>query len=122
MAHFPLNAWYAAAYDVELKRVLLPRTICNRKMVFYRLQDGSPAALEDACWHRLLPLSHGPAGRRRGGLRLPRSCIQCRGPLHTHAVARDAEPVGLRAQPIRWWSATASSGCGRVMHRWPTRR
>ncbi|GCL61644.1 aromatic ring-hydroxylating dioxygenase subunit alpha [Pseudaquabacterium pictum] len=59
MAHFPLNAWYAAAYDVELKRVLLPRTICNRKMVFYRLQDGSPAALEDACWHRLLPLSMG---------------------------------------------------------------
>jgi vanillate O-demethylase monooxygenase subunit len=24
---FPLNAWYAAAYDVELKRALLPRTI-----------------------------------------------------------------------------------------------
>ena len=22
---FPLNAWYAAAYDVELKRALLPR-------------------------------------------------------------------------------------------------
>ncbi|MES2715959.1 MAG: aromatic ring-hydroxylating dioxygenase subunit alpha [Pseudomonadota bacterium] len=59
MAHFPLNAWYAAAYDVELKRALLPRTICNRKMVLYRLQDGSPAALEDACWHRLLPLSLG---------------------------------------------------------------
>ncbi len=59
MAHYPLNAWYAAAYDVELQRCLLPRTICNRKMVFYRLQDGSPAALEDACWHRLLPLSMG---------------------------------------------------------------
>jgi vanillate O-demethylase monooxygenase subunit len=59
MSHFPLNAWYAAAYDVELKRALLPRTICNRKMVLYRLQDGSPAALEDACWHRLLPLSMG---------------------------------------------------------------
>jgi phenylpropionate dioxygenase-like ring-hydroxylating dioxygenase large terminal subunit len=59
MAHFPLNAWYAAAYDVELKRALLPRTICNRKMVFYRMEDGSPAALEDACWHRLLPLSMG---------------------------------------------------------------
>ena len=63
VAHFPLNAWYAAAYDVELKRVLLPRTICNRKMVLYRLQDGSPAALEDACWHRLLPLSHRDASR-----------------------------------------------------------
>lgn len=59
MSHFPLNAWYAAAYDVELKRALLPRTICNQKIVLYRREDGSPAALEDACWHRLLPLSLG---------------------------------------------------------------
>lgn len=38
---FPLNAWYAAAYDVELGRRL----------------NGSVSALEDACWHRLMPLS-----------------------------------------------------------------
>jgi hypothetical protein len=25
---FPLNAWYAAAYDVEVGRKLLARTIC----------------------------------------------------------------------------------------------
>ena len=56
---FPLNAWYAAAYDVELKHALLPRTICNQKIVFYRRADGQVAALEDACWHRLLPLSMG---------------------------------------------------------------
>ncbi len=56
---FPLNAWYAAAYDVELKQALLPRTICNTKMVLYRRTDGKPAALADACWHRLLPLSLG---------------------------------------------------------------
>ncbi len=59
MATFPLNAWYAAAYDVELGRSLLPRTICNQKIVFYRKEDGTPVALEDACWHRLLPLSMG---------------------------------------------------------------
>jgi phenylpropionate dioxygenase-like ring-hydroxylating dioxygenase large terminal subunit len=56
---FPLNAWYAAAYDIELNRTLLPRTICNRKLVLYRKLDGTPAALEDACWHRMLPLSKG---------------------------------------------------------------
>ncbi len=56
---FPLNAWYAAAYDVELKPALLARTICNRKLVLYRKRDGSPVALEDACWHRMLPLSQG---------------------------------------------------------------
>ena len=56
---FPLNAWYAAAYDVELGRQLLPRTICNQKIVMYRRLDGQAVALHDACWHRLLPLSQG---------------------------------------------------------------
>ena len=56
---FPLNAWYACAYDVEVGRSLLARTICNLKMVLFRTLDGKPAALEDACWHRLMPLSLG---------------------------------------------------------------
>ena len=56
---FPLNAWYAAAWDHEVKRDLLPRTICNQKIVFWRRANGSVAAVEDACWHRLLPLSLG---------------------------------------------------------------
>jgi phenylpropionate dioxygenase-like ring-hydroxylating dioxygenase large terminal subunit len=58
-SHFPLNAWYAAAYDVEIKHELLARTICNQKLVMFRASDGSVSALEDACWHRLLPLSMG---------------------------------------------------------------
>lgn len=56
---FPLNAWYAAAWDHEVRRELLPRTICNQKIVFWRRADGTVAAVEDACWHRLLPLSLG---------------------------------------------------------------
>ena len=56
---FPLNAWYAAAYDIEVKHELLPRTICKQKMVMFRQLDGTVAMLEDACWHRLLPLSMG---------------------------------------------------------------
>ena len=56
---FPLNAWYAAAYDVEVSRKLLARTICKQKLVMFRKTDGSVAVLEDACWHRLLPLSMG---------------------------------------------------------------
>ena len=56
---FPLNAWYACFWDAELKHQLVARTICNKKVVFYRRQDGQPVALEDACWHRLLPLSMG---------------------------------------------------------------
>ena len=57
--NFPLNAWYAAAYDVEVRHALLPRTICNQKLVLFRRTDGAVAALEDACWHRLMPLSLG---------------------------------------------------------------
>jgi vanillate O-demethylase monooxygenase subunit len=56
---WPLNAWYAAAWGRELGRALLPRTIAGRKLVLYRTEAGSPVALEDACWHRLLPLSKG---------------------------------------------------------------
>jgi vanillate O-demethylase monooxygenase subunit len=56
---YPLNAWYAAAWDVEVKRSLLARTICDRRLVLYRTQYGKPVALADACWHRLVPLSRG---------------------------------------------------------------
>ncbi len=56
---WPMNAWYAAAWDHEIKHELMPRTICGKKVVMYRRTDGEVAALEDACWHRLLPLSMG---------------------------------------------------------------
>jgi phenylpropionate dioxygenase-like ring-hydroxylating dioxygenase large terminal subunit len=60
---FPLNAWYAAAWDHEVGRNLMARTVANRPIVFYRTTSGRPVALADACWHRLAPLS---MGRLRG--------------------------------------------------------
>ena len=58
--NFPLNAWYVAAWSHEVgTRELLARTVCNRRIVFWRKSDDAIAALEDACWHRLLPLSLG---------------------------------------------------------------
>jgi len=56
---FPLNAWYAAAWDFEVARSLLARTICTQKVVLYRDISGKAVVLEDACWHRLVPLSKG---------------------------------------------------------------
>ena len=56
---FPLNAWYPAAWAYEVERKLIARKICDKDIVLYRRQDGAVAALEDACWHRLLPLSMG---------------------------------------------------------------
>jgi len=56
---FPQNAWYAAAWDHEVKRGFLTRTICDRPVVLFRTSSGKVVALEDACWHRLVPLSIG---------------------------------------------------------------
>ncbi|AJG22299.1 Vanillate O-demethylase oxygenase subunit [Cupriavidus basilensis] len=56
---FPLNSWYVAGWDHEIGRKLLAKMICGIKVVLYRKTDGSVAALEDACWHRQLPLSLG---------------------------------------------------------------
>src|SRR5258708_3623701 len=56
---FPVNAWYAAAWDVDIKQALFPRTICGKHVVMYRQGNGQVTALEDACWHRLVPLSKG---------------------------------------------------------------
>ena len=58
-ATFPLNAWYAAAWSHEIAHALTARTICGKDLVLYRCEDGTVAALENACWHRLLPLSLG---------------------------------------------------------------
>jgi phenylpropionate dioxygenase-like ring-hydroxylating dioxygenase large terminal subunit len=56
---FPLNAWYAAAWDVEVTGALFARTICGQELVLYRTEAGRAVALQDACWHRLYPLSRG---------------------------------------------------------------
>ena len=56
---YPLDAWYPIAWGHEIGRALFARKICDRDIVVYRRQDGGVAALEDACWHRLLPLSLG---------------------------------------------------------------
>ncbi|MBV8629963.1 MAG: aromatic ring-hydroxylating dioxygenase subunit alpha [Silvibacterium sp.] len=56
---YPLNAWYVAAWDTEVGRNFLTRTICDKKVLLYRTTDGRAVALEDACWHRLAPLSLG---------------------------------------------------------------
>jgi phenylpropionate dioxygenase-like ring-hydroxylating dioxygenase large terminal subunit len=59
LTEWPRDTWYAAAYDVELGRKLLARTIGGRRLVMYRREDGRAVALENACWHRLMPLSEG---------------------------------------------------------------
>src|SRR5260221_1013506 len=57
---FPLNAWYAVAWNHEVTaRGVLARTVCNQNIALWRTPEGEIAALEDSCWHRRLPLSMG---------------------------------------------------------------
>jgi phenylpropionate dioxygenase-like ring-hydroxylating dioxygenase large terminal subunit len=56
---FLRNYWYVAASDSEVGRKPLRRTILGDPIVFFRLEDGTPVALEDRCAHRHLPLSMG---------------------------------------------------------------
>ena len=56
---FIRNCWYVAAWDTEIGRTPLARTILGEQIVLFRTEDGAPVALEDRCCHRSLPLSHG---------------------------------------------------------------
>jgi vanillate O-demethylase monooxygenase subunit len=58
-AMFLRNFWYVAASEDEIKDRPLGRTILGEPIVLFRTKDGSPAALEDRCAHRHLPLSMG---------------------------------------------------------------
>ncbi|MFV2119321.1 Rieske 2Fe-2S domain-containing protein [Streptomyces sp. Act-28] len=58
--NYPRNAWYAAAWDHEVTgRQPLARTIAGVPLALWRNTEGRAAALADACWHRLAPLSMG---------------------------------------------------------------
>ncbi|PVB60125.1 aromatic ring-hydroxylating dioxygenase subunit alpha [Labrenzia sp. 011] len=60
---FVRNAWYVAAWSSEIDDDLRRFTILDEHIVMYRKTDGTIAALEDRCPHRLLPLS---LGTRKG--------------------------------------------------------
>ena len=46
---FLRNYWYVAAWDREIGRKPLARTILSEPIVFYRQENGTPVALEDRC-------------------------------------------------------------------------
>lgn len=56
---FLRNCWYVAGWSGDFGRSLRPEIYLGERILFYRLEDGTPVALEDACPHRKLPLSDG---------------------------------------------------------------
>ncbi|MDB5697836.1 MAG: hypothetical protein JWN69_640 [Alphaproteobacteria bacterium] len=67
---FLLNHWYVAGFAADLTDLPLGRAICGKPIVFFRDEDGVPAAVEDRCIHRGMPLSQGGTCER-GVLRCP---------------------------------------------------
>jgi phenylpropionate dioxygenase-like ring-hydroxylating dioxygenase large terminal subunit len=62
---FLRNCWYVAGWSHHFaQRAPVARTILGEPIVLYRAADGTVAALEDRCCHRLAPLSK---GRIEGG-------------------------------------------------------
>ena len=59
MSNWIDNQWYVAAWDCEVDRTPLARTICGQPVMLYRKLDRTVVAMQDACPHRLLPLSMG---------------------------------------------------------------
>jgi len=56
---FLRNAWYVAEISSNVGAALKPVRILDEPIVLYRIQNGDPVALEDACVHRKFPLSMG---------------------------------------------------------------
>ena len=56
---FLRNYWYVAAWNDEVNREPLARTLLNEDIVLFRKLDGTVVALENRCAHRRLPLSMG---------------------------------------------------------------
>ena len=96
---FPLNAWYAAAWDREVTRKPLAVRIADTPLVLYRTEDGNPVALADACWHRLAPLSMGKVIGRDG--------IRC--PYHGIVYNSAGRCISMPAQEVLNPSATVPS-------------
>lgn len=99
ITNFPRNAWYAAAWDHEVNRKPLARTVGETPLALYRTEDGKPVALADACWHRLAPLSLGKLEGKDG--------IRC--PYHGIVYNSAGRCVSMPAQETLNPSATVPS-------------
>lgn len=97
MGEFIRNTWYPLAWSRDVGRTLMRRTVIGDDIVVYRTEAGQVAALEDACPHKLAPLS---IGRLRGdeiecgyhGLR-----FDCSGAC-TRAPGQSRVPTAIRAR------------------------
>lgn len=59
MSKYVLNTWYPLTWARNVGRHLSAHRVVERKLVVYRTTAGTVVAMDDACPHRLMPLSMG---------------------------------------------------------------
>jgi vanillate O-demethylase monooxygenase subunit len=77
------NAWYAAAWGEEIGFKPFDITICGKRLILFRKENGGVAALSGICPHRFALLGQGE--------RLPGDQVQC--PYHGLAFGADGRCV-----------------------------
>jgi phenylpropionate dioxygenase-like ring-hydroxylating dioxygenase large terminal subunit len=123
---FLRNSWYVAAWDREISRHPLARTFLDQPVVLYRMEDGTPVALEDRCCHRQLPLSMGKVegdALRCGyhGLKFDSSglCIEIPGQVNLPPQARvRAYPTAERFNWLWIWMGEAAKADPALIPDW----
>lgn len=82
------NFWYIACRSTSVRRQPLAARILSRDLVLFRTEDGSPAALENRCAHRGMPLAEG---------QLCSGFLQC--PYHGWCYDKAGKVVEMPAVP-----------------------
>ena len=80
--------WYIACRSASIRRHPLAVQILSHNLVLFRTEDGSPAALEDRCAHRGMPLAGG---------RVCRDSLQC--PYHGWCYDKSGKANQMPAVP-----------------------
>ena len=85
----PKNTWYPLTWSRNVTRALSRHRILGMDIVVYRSEAGDPIALDDACPHRLAPLSMG---------KLKGDAIECG--YHGMTFGRDGRCVRIPGQAM----------------------
>jgi vanillate O-demethylase monooxygenase subunit len=85
----PRNSWYPLTWSRNVTRKLSRHRVLGMDLVVYRSDAGKPVALDDACPHRLAPLSMG---------KLKGDAIECG--YHGMTFSADGRCIRIPGQPM----------------------
>ncbi len=101
---FLRNTWYVALWSQDLlPGQTISRTFLNEPIVLFRRDDGTVAALADACAHRFAPLSMGKIVKG-GNIRCPYHALEFDGSgacvFNPHGSGRISPQMKVRSYPV----------------------